>query len=214
MTIQYEELMDKIEELCCMFNAFAIAIDGMACAGKTELAAHLSKKFGAPIIHMSDFILPENERPAGWEKTPGGEIDFERFDAEVVQKWLKQKPIVYDLRDPKTGELTDRVALPDGQIYIVEGTYCLHPAILDFYDLRLFLRLSKEEQEKRALSAGKTLDARELARQDDYFTMYMTELLADHTVDDTFCIPDPVEVAEEEDSLEETEETEEPTPEE
>jgi hypothetical protein len=207
MNIQYEELMDQIEELCCMFNAFAIAIDGMAFAGKTDLAAHLSKKFGAPIIHMSDFLLPEDKRPDGWETTPGGEVDFERFDEEIVQKWLKQKPIVYDIHDPKTGEVTDRIALPDGQIYIVEGTYCLHPAILDFYDLRLFLQVPKEEQAKRAEAAKKPLSLELIARHDRYFTTYMTELLADFTIDNsTFIIPDPVEVPEgEEDEAEVTE---------
>ena len=203
MSVQYEELMDQIEELCCTFNAFAIAIDGMALAGKTDLAAHLSRKFGAPIIHMSDFLLPVDKRQEGWEDIPGSEVDFERFDEEIVQKWLKQRPIVYDIMDPVTGEITDRIALPDGQIYIVEGTYCLHPAILDFYDLRLFCRVSSKEQARRAEAEKKPLTQEELARQDGYFTTYMTELLADFVVDEDFCIPAPVEVEEEEE--EETE---------
>ena len=208
MICQYEELVEQIEDLCCMFNAFAIAIDGMSCAGKREIANHLSKKYGAPVIHMSDFVLPLEERPKGWENTPGGEIDFERFDAEVVQKWLKQKPIVYDIRDEKTGELTDRIALPDGQIYIIEGTYCLHPAILDFYDLRLFVRVPEENRVERAKAAGVTLTEDALGRENQYFATYMTELLADYTVDDTFRMPELVDgPAEEEEEAETEEET-------
>lgn len=187
----YEELIDTIEELRKTYNAFAVAIDGMTSAGKTTLAAHLSKKYGAPVIHLSDFLLPKTERKAGWEDTPAGEVDFERFDEEIVTPWMEKKPLVYSVVDPASGELIERRALPDGQMFLIEGTYCLHPCIRDFYDLRLFLRIDAAEQTRRLTAGGKTPDTAALARENAYFVTYMTDLLSDGVLEGDIPLPDP-----------------------
>jgi uridine kinase len=190
MAITYEELIERIEKLRHIYNAFAIAIDGMAYAGKTTLAAHLSQKYGAPVIHMDDFVLPVEEREAGWEQTPGAEIDFERFNEEISEPWMKRKPLVYSLRDAKSGEYTERVALPDAQIYLIEGTYCTHPLVLDFYDLHLFCKIPPALQAQRAEAAHTPLDEAVRARQEQYFITNMTEALSDEVLDETFAVPE------------------------
>ena len=179
----YRELLDTIEELKKTYNAFAVAIDGMTGAGKTALAAHLSKKYGAPVVHLDDFRLPLSERKPDWETTPGGEMDFERFDEEIVTPWLTKKPLVYSVVDPKSGEITERRALPDGQMFLFEGTYALHPLIRDFYDLRLFMKVDGQVQASRLEKDGTPVDASALARENEYFVGYMTELLADGVLD-------------------------------
>lgn len=179
----YRELLDTIEELKKTYNAFAVAIDGMTGAGKTALAAHLSKRFGAPVVHLDDFRLPLSERKPDWETTPGGEMDFERFDEEIVTPWLTKKPLVYSVVDPKSGEITERRALPDGQMFLFEGTYALHPLIRDFYDLRLFMKVDGQVQASRLEKDGTPVDASALARENEYFVGYMTELLADGVLD-------------------------------
>lgn len=201
----YEELNEKIDELRGTYNAFAIAIDGMAGAGKTILAAHLSKKYGAPVVHLDDFRLPLAERAKGWEAVPAGDIDFERFEEEIVAPWLGKRPLVYTTVDPVTGEMLDRRALPDGQMFIFEGTYVMHPMIRDFYDLRLFVRVGEAEQSRRLAAAAKigadrgenvdntnedaVPDARRLALERAYFDAYMTEALADGVIDGEVPIP-------------------------
>ena len=190
----YQELLDTIEELKKTYNAFAVAIDGMTGAGKTALAAHLSKKFGAPVVHLDDFRLPLSERKPDWETTPGGEMDFERFDEEIVTPWLTKKPLVYSVVDPKSGEITERRALPDGQMFLFEGTYALHPLIRDFYDLRLFMKVDGQVQANRLAKGGTPADASTLARENEYFVGYMTELLADGVLDGE--IPFPEELVE------------------
>ena len=190
----YRELLDTIEELKKTYNAFAVAIDGMTGAGKTALAAHLSKKYGAPVVHLDDFRLPLSERKPDWETTPGGEMDFERFDEEIVTPWLTQKPLVYSVVDPKSGEITERRALPDGQMFLFEGTYALHPLIRDFYDLRLFMKVDGQVQASRLEKDGTPVDASALARENEYFVGYMTELLADGVLDGE--IPFPEELVE------------------
>lgn len=190
----YQELLDTIEELKTTYNAFAVAIDGMTGAGKTALAAHLSKKFGAPVIHLDDFRLPLTERKPDWETTPGGEMDFERFDEEIVTPWMTKKPLVYSVVDPKSGEITERRALPDGQMFLFEGTYALHPLIRDFYDLRLFMKVDGQVQASRLAKGGTPADASALTRENEYFVGYMTELLADGVLDGE--IPFPEELVE------------------
>lgn len=190
----YQELLDTIEELKKTYNAFAVAIDGMTGAGKTALAAHLSKKFGAPVVHLDDFRLPLSERKPDWETTPGGEMDFERFDEEIVTPWLTKKPLVYSVVDPKSGEITERRALPDGQMFLFEGTYALHPLIRDFYDLRLFMKVDGQVRASRLEKDGTPVDPSALARENEYFVSYMTELLADGVLDGE--IPFPEELVE------------------
>ena len=190
----YRELLDTIEELKKTYNAFAVAIDGMTGAGKTALDAHLSKRFGAPVVHLDDFRLPLSERKPDWETTPGGEMDFERFDEEIVTPWLTKKPLVYIVVDPKSGEITERRALPDGQMFLFEGTYALHPLIRDFYDLRLFMKVDGQVQASRLKKDGTPVEASALARENEYFVGYMTELLADGVLDGE--IPFPEELVE------------------
>lgn len=189
----YEELFEKIEELRGTYNAFAVAIDGMTGAGKTTLAAYLSKKYGAPVLHLDDFRLPPAERAKGWETLPGGDMDFERFEEEIVAPWMEKRPLVYTTVDPVTGEMLDRRALPDGQMFIFEGTYVLHPMIRDFYDLRLFVRVGEAEQARRLAEAGRGADAEQLktrlSLERAYFDAYMTEALADGVIDGEIPLP-------------------------
>ncbi len=169
----YEELMKEIDELTRTYHAFAIAIDGANGVGKGKLAAHLSRKFGAPVIHMSDFRLPVNERPENGD--PASEMDFERYNEEICKPWLKQGELVFSLLDEKTGEICERLALPNAQIYIIEGNYAWHPSVTDFYDLRLFMKRADTPAEEPLAT---------------YFTAYMTEELSDAVLDESFVIPD------------------------
>lgn len=186
--VDYAALIDAIDTLIEQYNASAIAIDGMSGAGKAELAAVLSRRYGAPVIHMSDFTLPLAERAKGWENTPGGDIDFVRFREEIVDPWMQKKPLVYSTLDPETGLPVSRQALPDARLYIVEGTYCLHPFIPDFYDLRIYMSTSPE---KRMAKAGMT--PQKMSLEDSYFVLYMTEILSDIALDDNFRIPELVD---------------------
>ncbi len=184
----YEELIKEIDELTRTYHAFAIAIDGAAYTGKRSLAAHLSKKYGAPVIHMSDFRLPLSEQPKNG--VAGDEMDFERFNEEIAEPWMKKGELVYSVLDEKTGEIKERLALPNAQIYIIEGNFAWHPSVTDFYDLRLFLRAEGDVRAMRAKAADATLDPAADARLQTYFTTYMTDLLSDAVLDEAFILPE------------------------
>ncbi len=166
----YKELLKEIDALTRTYHAFAIAIDGPDGERCHALAAHLSRKFGAPVIHMSDFRLPPQERPTSDDA--GAEWDFERYNEEIATPWMKGGELVYTILDEK-GEMKERLALPNAQIYIIEGHYAWHPAVTDFYDLRLFMKSSASDD----------------AHLNAYFETYMTEALADEVLGEDFVIP-------------------------
>ncbi len=186
----YQELMEQLDELCRTYHAFVIAIDGMAQAGKTLLADHLAEQYGAVVIRTEDFLLPQKERPMGWEERPGEEMDFDRFGEEIVTPFLEKRPIVYTRVHPVTGEPLARLALPEGQMYVVEGLYATHPLIPDFYDLRIFCEVDKETQRQRLSEGGHSpVTGEGLERQRVYFETYMTKELSDIVLNETFSLP-------------------------
>ena len=54
----YEELFDKIEELRGTYNAFAIAIDGMAGAGRRRSPRIFPKNTGLPLSTSTISVCP------------------------------------------------------------------------------------------------------------------------------------------------------------
>ena len=178
-------LVEQIDTLLRGYHRVIIAIDGMCASGKTTLAARLSARFeNAPVIHMDDFYLPRDRQS---EEAVGGHMDFERFCEQVITPFKKGETPLYDRFSCCSQDFIEHVSLPDARLYIVEGSYSTHPAIPDIYDLRIFLRLSPEEQMSRltARDPEKIKDFREkwIPRENRFFATYMTELLADTVID-------------------------------
>ncbi len=180
----YEELTAEIEELTRTYHAFAIAIEGLPFSGKRALAAHLSKVYGAPVIHMDDFRYPKT---AG--NGAAAEMDFERFNEEISEPWLKKGELVYSIYDKESGEIKERLALPNAQIYIIEGNYVWHPGVSDFYDFRLFLKAPQDLRALLAKTAGAEIDFAKDETLKSYYTEYFTEELADAVLGEEFRIP-------------------------
>lgn len=123
-----------------------VAIDGRCASGKTTLAAALAERLGAGVIHMDDFFLrPEQRTPERYAE-PGGNIDRERFLAEVLLPLTTGKPFDYRLFDCHTMRLAEPVTFTPTDITIIEGTYSCHPDLRDYYDLRVFLTVTPKEQ--------------------------------------------------------------------
>lgn len=128
-----------------------LAIDGMAASGKTTLAAALSKKYGAPVIHMDDFFLrPEQRTPQRYAQ-PGGNIDRERFLSEVCPHLRDEKGFSYFRFDCHRMCLSEQIVIPARPLLLVEGTYSLYPAFLPFYSLKVMLTIPKKLQKERIL---------------------------------------------------------------
>lgn len=143
------EILARIEELREMKDRLLIAIDGRCGAGKSSLARAVRDRIGCPVIHMDDFYLSPEERTDERLAEPGGNVAYERFRMNVLDPLQRGEPACYKPYDCSTGELKSTVTVGVAPVTLVEGSYSLHPAISEAYDLRVFLDVGPEDQWKR-----------------------------------------------------------------
>ena len=153
-----------------------LALDGPCASGKTTLAGEMGRKFGWSVVHMDDFFLRPEQRTPERYALPGGNVDHERFLAEVLEPLRTGLPVRYRPFDCRTMELSGPVELPPAQVTLVEGAYSCHPSLWDFYDLHLFLPVDPEVQRSRILlrngdRAGSFFD-QWIPLERAYFTAY------------------------------------------
>ena len=128
-----------------------VAIDGRAAAGKTTLAALLAPVYGANLFHMDDFFLRDEQRTPERLAEPGGNVDRERFAAEVLAGLDSGEPFCYRPFDCSVRRLAAPVPVEPRPVTVVEGSYSLHPALREGHDVRVFVDISPEEQARRIL---------------------------------------------------------------
>ena len=126
-----------------------VAIDGRCAAGKTTLARELGLRLSCPVIHMDHFFLRPEQRTRERLATPGENVDHERFLDEVLLPIRRGEAAVYRPFDCHTMGFVDPIRVESSEIAVIEGSYSCHSALFEYYDLRVFLTLSPEEQRKR-----------------------------------------------------------------
>ncbi len=126
-----------------------VAIDGMCGSGKTTLARLLAQVYGGRLFHMDDFFLQPYQRTPERLGEPGGNVDYERFQAEVLEHLGDREGLHYRRYDCGRQELAGEIYMPYCWLNLVEGTYSHHPYFGDIYDLRLFCRVEEQEQLRR-----------------------------------------------------------------
>lgn len=83
---------------------------------------------------------------------PGGNMDRERLEAEVLVPLRRGEAAVYRPFDCGTMTLRPPVTVRPARLNIVEGAYSLHPSLEKYYDLSVFLDVTPETQRRRILS--------------------------------------------------------------
>ncbi len=139
-------LFSVIEREMCARERVLLAIDGAAAAGKTTLAAFLAQKYDAPTVHMDDFFLPHERKTPARLAEFDGNIDRERFAAEVLPNLREAKPFSYGKYNCAEGKICEQVHVPASRLVIVEGVYALSPHFSNSYDIKIMLAVGKEEQ--------------------------------------------------------------------
>ena len=129
----------------------SVAIDGMCGGGKTTLAAILAEVYDAQLFHMDDYFLPFERKTPERLAEPGGNVDRERFLAEVLQPLQTGKPFRYRMFDCSCMALGEYVDVQPKQLNIVEGAYSMHPELAGAYDLSAFCAVESEVQAERIL---------------------------------------------------------------
>ena len=152
-------LMDAAwEPLLPIFQAVAqlpddqpqlITIDGRCGSGKSTLAEALRLVLGCPVVHTDDFVIPHGMKTAERLALPGGNEDVDRLLAEALipfQLGAELRPRRYICSDDRFEE-AERI--PAGRLLILEGSYSGLPPIAERAGLRVFLRISAEDQWRR-----------------------------------------------------------------
>ncbi len=144
------ELIEKIEKLSHGKEPLIIAIDGRCASGKTTLAARLKEALNCAVFHMDDFFPRPEQRTPQRLSAPGGNVDWERFLDEVILPLRSGKrEIRFRPFDCDRWELGPEVIEMATPIVVVEGSYSCHPKLREYYDLRVFLSVSQQEQLRR-----------------------------------------------------------------
>lgn len=142
----YFELFSRLDRLLQAGSSINLGIDGLCGAGKSTLAGLLQFIYGAPVISTDHFFLPARLRTAERLRTPGGNIDYERFLAEVADPLSKSRQFSYQIFNCRTMRQDRQVTIKPGRLNIVEGSYSLHPQLRFLYDLKIFLTVGRNEQ--------------------------------------------------------------------
>lgn len=123
-----------------------IAIDGRCASGKTTLGYYLKTLYDCNLFHMDDFFLQPGQRTPERLQETGGNVDYERFQGEVLNPLLGAEEVRYRPYSCKEQRIQEAIRMPGKRLNIIEGSYTLHPYFKDPYDLHIFMDISEEEQ--------------------------------------------------------------------
>lgn len=149
MTSPADLAAQRIAPLLQRQGLLLAALDGRCAAGKTTLASLLASRFGGTVVHIDDYFLPRERRAPGWLTQPGGNIDFDRLQSEVLLPLSKGQPALCRPFCCRTQRYAEPFAIAPQGLVLIEGAYACHPALREFYALRFFLDVEKSEQARR-----------------------------------------------------------------
>jgi uridine kinase len=155
-----ETIKAKIDELLAQKDMVIVAIDGKCTSGKTTLASKLAQIYDCNVFHMDDFFLRPEQRTLGRFAEIGGNVDYERFQKEVLLPLQSGKAFSYRPFDCSAFTLAVPVAVAPKKLNIIEGTYSHHPYFGNPYDLKILLTVDKETQRQRILDRPSVLHKR------------------------------------------------------
>lgn len=124
-----------------------VAIDGKCASGKTTLGNYLENLYDCNVFRMDDFFLRPRQRTPERMQEVGGNVDYERFKAEVLDKITADQPVDYQKFDCQKMQLEDQTEqIAPKRLNIIEGSYSLHPYFGNVYDLKFFLEIDEQQQ--------------------------------------------------------------------
>lgn len=146
--MKYKSLLSSlIQEAQASHRRLIIAIDGRCASGKTTLANSLAEQFQLPLFHMDDFYLPKAQQ----EDTIAGHMDLKRFKQEILIPLSRNQDVVYRAFDCQSQTYCEPICFHPSNIILIEGSYALHPELVEYYDVRLFLDIDAQLQKERIL---------------------------------------------------------------
>jgi len=158
---EYAFYFDLLLKIMKLKKPCIISIDGRCGSGKTSLASIIKTVFDCNVFHTDDYYLPMDERPEGWERIPGGNIDYIRFKNDVVITAKNGDTVNYTPYNCGKGEYGEAVTYSPKDLTVIEGSYSQHRILSYLYDLKIFLTCDEATQEQRLKN-----------REGDYFVAF------------------------------------------
>lgn len=182
--IQDMNLLTKcIQTVLKNYPTLCIIIDGPCAAGKTTLATNLSNTFHAPIIAMDHFFLQPKQYNLSRIKEIGGNIDYERFEKDVLSNIHASIPITYQPYDCQQQTFAKEISIFHPSLLIIEGVYSQHPKFLYPHSLSIFLTIDPKRQYQRLMKRNPGLITRFIEewipKENEYFTHFQIQQHAD-----------------------------------
>jgi uridine kinase len=131
----------------------------MSAAGKSTLAEQIKRtsKHSCNVFHMDDFFLQPFQRTPDRLSEPGGNIDYERFDEEIITPLRAGISFSYRSYDCRSQKLSAPILVDPSPVSVIEGVYSLHPRFSDAYDIKVFLGITADEQRRRLFERNPNL---------------------------------------------------------
>lgn len=169
------KLEQTIKNLLQTKDHVIIVFDGMSASLKTTYSTYLKNKYQARVIHMDDFYLPLDKREKNWEQTIAGNIDFERFQKEVVDHL--NEDIYLRKYCCKDKSYSDIICLKKTRLTIVEGAYSLHPNLPKYFDEGFIFLVDDEIQKTRiigreGINNAKNFIDKWVSRENNYLSYF------------------------------------------
>lgn len=163
-----------------------IAVDGPCGSGKSTLAGLLGQMYDTTPIPMDDFFLPFDMRTPERLAQPGGNVHYERFAQEVLDRFERGKPVRWNRFNCADGTLNPR-EIPAADVVVIEGSYSHHPyfreTLAKLNALLVFVSVDADEQlrriEKRDPELLSMFPTRWIPLEKNYFEAYDIQGTAD-----------------------------------
>lgn len=180
----------KLRELVADENktCILVAIDGKCASGKSTMGYYLKNEFDANLFHMDDFFLQKHQRTAERLAEVGGNVDYERFEAEVLRPLLVGEPVEYRIFDCGKLEIVESKVIAPKRINIIEGSYSQHPYFGERYDLKIFTEIRADKQLENICKRNgeerlQTFVERWIPKEEAYFEKFGIKEKSDVVVD-------------------------------
>lgn len=183
---RYLPLFAAVDRLAQQLPTVCVAIDGPAASGKSSLGGLVHAICGGNLFHMDDYFLPRSRRSRSRLLLPGGNVDHERFQEEVLCHWRGPAPFFTRAYDCAKDALAPAVQVNPAPFNLVEGVYSLHPQLRAAYDLKIFLTIPPEEQLRRLRARNEALYPRFVGEWIPLENAYFTALRPREDSDLTF----------------------------
>ncbi len=189
-----DSIFSRIEAAQKNNRKLLLVIDGKCGSGKTTLSERLGERYGCNVFHIDDFYLPIIMQTPDVMEEPGGNINYDRFIAEIMAPLTEDRELVYRPFLCVEQEYAPGVSLKKTGVNVIEGTYSCHPRLRKIYAsmtdwevITLFLDIDDKNQRDRVRGRVgeqrfKLFEDKWIPREREYFRAYSVGEYCDYSV--------------------------------